>query len=233
MFPVFESRARIDDYGEILDLELFSKLDQQNVPNEEEYIDFEGRADGRSMRNILTQIAPRKVVLVHGDYAATHELANFFKTSQNLTHEVHIPAPGDYVNVSSASNLYRVVLTDTLISTLHMSKLHDHQLSHISGVIRMQPTVTGGRRALLDLVPIEEQKSRKPTMVGDLKLSEVRKLLQDNGFTTQFASAGVLVVNGVLVIRRLIQGGSLVVEGRVSSDYYRVRALLYSEQAVL
>ena len=40
------------------------------------YIDFEGRSDGDSIRNILAKIKPRHLILVHGSFDATASLAD-------------------------------------------------------------------------------------------------------------------------------------------------------------
>lgn len=42
-----------------------------------QYIDFEGLTDGRSIRNILTKIAPRKLVRVHDSLNSGDDLILF------------------------------------------------------------------------------------------------------------------------------------------------------------
>nr|KAJ3422087.1 cleavage and polyadenylation specificity factor subunit 2 [Polyrhizophydium stewartii] len=273
MFPVHEVRPRIDDYGEIIDIDMFLKMEAQNVPDETapvapaqpveevlkpapvvkqevpskytveegvlslrcrlQYIDFEGRSDGKSLKNIVAKLAPRKLILVRGDQASTQHFADFCRDIEGGGSEVYCPAPGECINVSSATNLYQVVLTDALVNSLQTSKLGDYELSYVSGVIRTHETVTGAKRAMLDVQDTEQQKSRLPVVVGDVRLSELRRILQSQGFTTQFVGGGVLVVNGSVVVRRSMVDGSLALEGRMSRDFVRVRSVMYSVQAVL
>lgn len=42
-----------------------------------EFIDFEGRSDGESIKKILSQIKPKQLVIVHGSAAATRNLAEY------------------------------------------------------------------------------------------------------------------------------------------------------------
>ncbi|EGF79032.1 hypothetical protein BATDEDRAFT_12823 [Batrachochytrium dendrobatidis JAM81] len=259
MYPVHEHRPRVDDYGELIDLDMYAKLELQHnlAPNEPEenekvvapvkkvvpskyvvedillslkcrmqYIDFEGRSDGKSVKNIIAQVAPRKLLFVHGDKASTMAFAEYCRTNESLTNEVYDPVQGECVNVSSATNLFRVVLTDTLMD--------EYSLSYITGVIKLQDSVTGGTRAMLEVVPVETQLTRQHVMVvGEAKLSQVRKVLDSQGFRTAFAS-GVLVVNeGKALIKRSGTDGSLALEGSISRDYYKIRELLYSTLAIL
>ncbi|KAI8925035.1 beta-lactamase-like protein, partial [Entophlyctis helioformis] len=259
MYPVYEARYRVDDYGEVVDAAVFSKLEAQHVPDDMapmqalasvkaeddaakaaalasaaaaaaaaeaaakddepskyieedatlvlrcgfQYIDFEGRSDGRSMKNIVAQVAPRKLLLVHGVAKACQEFAEHcIKTSVTAEGDVFCPGVNDCINVSSARNLYQVVLTDPLVNALQMAKLNDYQLGYVSGVIKTQASSTGATRALLDVLPLERRRARRPAVVGELKLTEVRQLLQGHGFSTRFAPGGVLVVNESVVIRR-------------------------------
>ncbi|KAH6564734.1 hypothetical protein BASA82_000876 [Batrachochytrium salamandrivorans] len=199
-----------------------------------QYIDFEGRSDGKSVKNIISQVAPRKLLLVHGDHASTKALTEYCKSSETLTREVLDPVAGVCVNVSSATNLFQVVLTDSLVNSLNMKQMDDYNLTFVTGVIKIHESLTGGSRAMLEVVPVDQQLSRKAVMVvGEAKLSQVRKVLDGQGFRTVFSS-GVLVVNeGKALIRKSGVDGGLSLHGSVSSDYYKIRQLLYSTLAVL
>lgn len=47
-----------------------------------EFIDFEGRSDGESIKKILSQIKPKQLVIVHGSAEATRNLADFCEENQ-------------------------------------------------------------------------------------------------------------------------------------------------------
>ena len=93
-------------------------------------------------------------------------------------------------------------------------------------------TEESGSRPLLDVLPLHEQKSRMPLLVGEVKLSELRKVLIQEGFNATFAKGGVLVVNNRIVIRK-DEDGSLVLNGSLCSDYYKIRSFVYQQQAII
>ncbi|KAJ1344536.1 hypothetical protein BSLG_000060 [Batrachochytrium salamandrivorans] len=136
-----------------------------------QYIDFEGRSDGKSVKNIISQVAPRKLLLVHGDHASTKALTEYCKSSETLTREVLDPVAGVCVNVSSATNLFQVVLTDSLVNSLNMKQcsntirfivlqMDDYNLTFVTGVIKIHESLTGGSRAMLEVVPVDQQLSQ-------------------------------------------------------------------------
>jgi hypothetical protein len=114
---------------------------------------------------------------------------------------------------------------------MRLSNLEGYKLGYVSGIIRTEETVSGNR-LVLDLQPLEEQKCKKPVTVGDVKLSELKKQLGSHGYNTQFLSGGVLVVNDSIVVQKTAEG-RLVVQGPVDDDYYNVRRMMYTFQAIL
>ncbi|KAJ3220872.1 cleavage and polyadenylation specificity factor subunit 2 [Clydaea vesicula] len=100
------------------------------------YIDFEGLTDGVSIRNILPQVNPRKLILIHGNAQSTTSLKEHLVNLNNFTKEIFCPAKYECINVSSARNIYQVKLTDSLFSSLRMSKVDDYDLSYIQGIIK-------------------------------------------------------------------------------------------------
>ncbi|KAJ1343806.1 hypothetical protein BSLG_001617 [Batrachochytrium salamandrivorans] len=164
-----------------------------------QYIDFEGRSDGKSVKNIISQVAPRKLLLVHGDHASTKALTEYCKSSETLTREVLDPVAGVCVNVSSATNLFQVVLTDSLVNSLNMKQcsntirfivlqMDDYNLTFVTGVIKIHESLTGGSRAMLEVVPVDQQLSRKAVMVvGEAKLfRKYEKCWMAKGFVPFF-----------------------------------------------
>jgi len=47
-----------------------------------EFIEFEGRSDGESVKKILAQIKPKQLVVVHGSAEATRHLADYCRQEQ-------------------------------------------------------------------------------------------------------------------------------------------------------
>ncbi len=98
-------------------------------------------------------------------------------------------------------------------------------------MIKSQET-PNGPQLFLEAVPDMEKKLRKSVTVGEIKLSELKRHLTQQGFTTQFAQGGILVVNGMFVIQKNAQG-KLTLEGRVHEDYYKLRSIVYNFNAML
>ncbi|KAI8841317.1 beta-lactamase-like protein [Chytridium lagenaria] len=280
MFPCVEPRRRVDDYGEVIDPTLFSagELPDADDPSEAIpmpqavspatkieagppskyitesvvvnvrcrviYIDFEGRIDGRSTKEILSQLAPRKLKRL--------KAWNHLCLEHNaLTNDVFCPKKDEWINVSIATNVYQIKLTDSLVTSLNMEKVDDYEIAYISGFIKMadtapavlkenedndmdmdkKPSSVSSNIPTLDLLPMEYHLSRVPVIVGDVRLSEFRRAVVDQGFDAEFV-AGTLLVNKSVVVRRG-QGGRLMLEGPMGSDYFRLRTLLYAEHAVV
>ncbi|ORX43855.1 hypothetical protein DM01DRAFT_1349896 [Hesseltinella vesiculosa] len=204
------------------------------------YIDLEGLSDGRSVKNILQQIAPRKLILVHGRADATDNLAQACLTSPQFTNEVYAPIVGQVLNVSAATNVYRVRLTDALVNSLHFSKLDDYELARVHGWIHFQEDST---TPSLDVaLSTDDQPSssalavherREPTIFfGNILLSEFKRVLQNEGISAEFKGEGMLVCNDQVIIRKT-GTGRLLIEGNLCQDYYKIRSLLYSQHAIL
>ncbi|KAI9033149.1 beta-lactamase-like protein [Hyaloraphidium curvatum] len=197
-----------------------------------QYVDFEGETDGRSIKNILPQVQPKKLILVRGTDEATDAMKQFCLSAVNFTRDVLAPAVNETVNVSMAKNIYQLRLTDTLVSSLKMSKVEEYQLAFVDGVIHLP---SDGGDPVLDL-PAQENSNtsqQAAVIVGDLKLSEFRRILQSAGITADFQEGGILVCNSGTVSVRKSSTGKLVLEGLLSKDYYRVRSLLYQAHAIL
>ncbi|KAJ3304049.1 cleavage and polyadenylation specificity factor subunit 2 [Kappamyces sp. JEL0829] len=266
MYPVHEVRNRVDDYGELLDLTMFSKFEQKvpeddmldddvELPDPEEniiqaipskyivedavlslrcfvfYVDFEGRCDEQSLYNIIQQLSPRKLMIVHGSERSTKQMLDYCRASEHITDELFAPALFEKVTVSTATNLYQVVLTDSLVSSLKLSQLNEYNLAYISGIIKTQETPQG-QQLILEPLPPTLQKQRKAVSVGDVKFSELKRHLAQQGFKAQFAAGGILVVNDRYVIQKNVQG-AITIQGRVQEDYYRLREVIYGFQAML
>lgn len=147
--------------------------------------------------------------------------------SNSVADIVYSSILGECIDASSGINIFQVVLTDSLMSSLQVSKLDTYKLGYVSGIIQSTE-----KRLVLDVIPFSERKARKSVNVGDVKLSELKKMLGSNGIPSVFIEGGVLIVNGNIVVRKS-NASSIEVGGSVSTEYYRVRKLIYAMLAVL
>lgn len=71
-----------------------------------QYIDFEGRSDGESLLKILTQLRPRRVIVIKGTPEASTSVVNHCKNIVEA--RVFTPARGEVVDVTSETHIYQV-----------------------------------------------------------------------------------------------------------------------------
>ncbi|KAI7888717.1 beta-lactamase-like protein [Mucor mucedo] len=194
------------------------------------YVDLEGLSDGRSIKTILPQIAPRKLIIVHGSKESTDDLSSAVHSIDHFTNEIFTPSVGEVLNVSAATNIYRVKLTDSMASSLQFSKLDDYDLARIVGRIHFPDDST---TPSLDVAMPDATVKEEPTIfVGDVRLSEFKKVLQSAGIQAEFKGEGILVCNDEVAVRKT-GTGQLLVEGILSEDYYKIRSLLYAQHAIV
>ncbi|TKR72525.1 hypothetical protein L596_019958 [Steinernema carpocapsae] len=96
-----------------------------------EYIDFEGRSDGESIKKILSQIKPKQLILVHGSPQATAHLAQWAKDMDIVQGNVFTPNLGETVDATIESHILQVVLNEQLMTSLSFQKVKDAELAWI------------------------------------------------------------------------------------------------------
>ncbi|KAF8938407.1 cleavage and polyadenylation specificity factor subunit 2 [Haplosporangium gracile] len=101
------------------------------------YVDLEGRADESAMKTILQAIAPRKLILVHGTERGTKALCETYLEVSDLTREIYTPGVGEILNVSEVTNMYKINLTDALLSSLMFSRLGEYDLAYLVGQVQI------------------------------------------------------------------------------------------------
>ncbi|BBN04094.1 cleavage and polyadenylation specificity factor subunit 2 [Marchantia polymorpha subsp. ruderalis] len=183
------------------------------------YMDYEGRSDGKSIKNILAHVAPLKLVLVHGSAEATEHLRQHCQ--KNFCQFVYAPRLSETVDITSDLSAYKVRLTEQLMSNVLFRKLGDYELAWVDGEVGAEED------DMLPLLPAATPPPHKAVYVGDLWLADFKQLLATKGVQAEFA--GGLLRCGENIAVRKSGGQQLVIEGPLSEDYYRIRELLYSQ----
>jgi len=70
------------------------------------HIDFEGRSDGESIKQIVLALKPRRLILVRGNPYSTKVVYNFAKVF--IDGKVFTPRIGQCLNVTTESHIYQV-----------------------------------------------------------------------------------------------------------------------------
>lgn len=223
-----------------------------------QFIDFEGRSDGDSIKKIISMIKPRRLILVKGSPEATESLASFCRASGCVANKIFIPKLLETVDATTESHIYQVKLKDSLVSSLSFAQSKDGaQLSWVEGMIEMsevesflpkteseidaskegQQMETDSSVSSRELLPTLRQlpanqiPSHPTIFVNELKLSDFKQVLMKNGIQAEF-SGGVLYCNNQVEVRRS-EAGRIHLEGTLSEDYYKVRRLLYDQYAII
>lgn len=71
-----------------------------------QYIDFEGRSDGESLMKILSQLRPRRIVVVRGTPESTAVIQKH--CADNVNARVFAPSRGETVDATSETHIYQV-----------------------------------------------------------------------------------------------------------------------------
>ncbi|KAK9816483.1 hypothetical protein WJX72_000827 [[Myrmecia] bisecta] len=259
MFPFEDTDDDLacDEYGQTLRLEMFNNqstalggddAEEEEVEAEElptkvvsrnvaipvhariVCFDFDGRSDGRSVRTILTHVAPRHLILVHGSQAATKALQDHCTAElRSVRTRVHAPRPLETVNVSPGCSSFQVVLSDQLVSSIHMRAMGDYELSWLDGVVgATEAGLVPELKAADDSV---NETTQGGIFVGDVRLSELKAALAEKGIAAEFYNA-MLVCQGPVTIKRQAQDGELVLEGPLCEEYYKIREVVYGQYHV-
>ncbi|KAJ2162154.1 hypothetical protein GGF46_000896 [Coemansia sp. RSA 552] len=169
------------------------------------FVDMEGRVDGTSLRNIVVNTIPKRLVIVHGSAASTQALADYWRDpSVQVTKEIYTPSIGEILNVSSGVNVYKAKLTDALLRHVRMTQVQGSMVGFVSGRIRY---THGDKVPMLD-VDIDAAAGlsnawQPPVLVGDPRLSALRAVLDSRGIAAHFDSEGTLVCAGAVAIKRV------------------------------
>ena len=109
-----------------------------------QYVDMEGLCDGRSLKMVVSQLAPLKVILVGADEAATRHLSRHVGNNAAPSASVSVvtPGAGGVVFASSESAMYRLRLSETLLAGLKPVRLGAYSVARASGRVRVAPTAS-------------------------------------------------------------------------------------------
>lgn len=101
-----------------------------------QFIDFEGRSDGESLLKILSQLRPRRVVVVRGSPKNIDLVANH--CSQSIGARVFTPNKGDIVDATTETHIYQVKLTEALVAQLQFQRGKDAEVAWIDAQLAMR-----------------------------------------------------------------------------------------------
>jgi len=191
-----------------------------------QFIDLEGRSDGRSIKNIIAHLQPRKLVLVHGSDEAKTHLKNYL--AQHKVKEVLVPKNNQLIDISADTNVYSVSLRDSLLQSLEFVKLGDYEVAYAEGELHIDYKES----PLPMLKPSTQAKGHPAVFLGDMKFADLKRILNQAGIAADFYG-GILVCAGGAVNIRKIPPAQISIQGALCEEYFQIRSLLYDQYHIV
>ena len=184
--------------------------------------------------------------------------------------EIFTPALGDTVDASVDTNAWVVKLSRNLAKKLHWQQVKSVSVLTLQGELRAEVTAVdqdpAAKKLKMDSKTTEDASSRadelipildtlpasiaastrsvtQPIHVGDMRLADLRRIMNANGHSAEFRGEGTLLVDGIIAVKKLTSG-KIIVEGvpvntvaqmttRMSDSFTRVKQQIYQGLAVV
>ncbi|KAK3802172.1 hypothetical protein RRG08_050058 [Elysia crispata] len=223
-----------------------------------QFIDFEGRSDGKSIKKYLALIKPKQLILVHGSEEATRSLGEYCQASGFVEGSVYCPNIGDLIDATTERHIYQVRLRDHLVSSLTFYRARDMELAWLDGQLTMPEQEEDTVKDQGDEEPLEDEDDANKKQQGKLstllptlealppaqvpyhmsvyinepKLSDFKVVLINAKIQCEFVG-GILVCSNSQVAVRRDTAGKMKLEGALCEDYFKIRDLLYQQYAIV
>ncbi|KAI0427880.1 beta-lactamase-like protein [Xylaria sp. FL1042] len=238
-----------------------------------DFVDFAGIHDKRSLHMLIPLIQPRKLILVGGSSEDTMTLASDCKKLMaEGSFDIYTPSMGTMVDASVDTNAWVVKLAPTLVKQLKWQSVRGLSIATVTGrllAVQKQLTRNGDEdtankriktedsgsnepaeapgEPILDILPINMTSATRsvaqPLHVGDLRLADLRKAMQQSGHTAEFRGEGTLLIDGSVMVRKTATGRidvesiGLPVGGgpasQIGGTFYAVKRTIYENLAVV
>ncbi|KAI3318943.1 beta-lactamase-like protein [Xylariaceae sp. AK1471] len=238
-----------------------------------DFVDFTGIHDKRSLHMLIPLIQPRKLILVGGSSEDTMTLASDCKKLMaEGSFDIYTPNTGTTVDASVDTNAWVVKLAPTLVKQLKWQSVRGLSIATVTGRLlavqkqfaRNNDEDTANKRIkteesqpgeptevpmepTLDILPTNMVSATRsvaqPLHVGDLRLADLRKAMQQSGHTAEFRGEGTLLIDGSVVVRKTATGRidvesiGLPIGGgpatQIGGAFYAVKRTIYENLAVV
>ncbi|KAK9462875.1 beta-lactamase-like protein [Lipomyces oligophaga] len=215
-----------------------------DVQCEVTFVDYNGLADARSIEMIMQQIQPRKLIFISGWIKQAKHLSNAIQQAGGEIGEIYISQSRNAINASMDANAYIVTLDWTLARGLewHSVKAGEYEVAQIRAKIggpendaEANVTEAESQSQAYNLTPLSSRaeeclaitKKDDRLYVGDIRLAELRRRLQNEGIRAEFRGEGVLLCGGLIAVRK-VSDRNVVIEGGICKEFYNVRQVVES-----
>jgi Cft2 family RNA processing exonuclease len=213
-------------------------------------VDLEGRPDAQALRNILSNLRPRRLVVAYGPGRASQELRAHGEKALGIEKKYCCaPANGTSVTLDLDSHSYDVLLHDRIVNRLRsqaVGNVPGIEVSHVQGIVqRPDPKLQAmrapiGQRPRRLIAPPDDESAggHLPVWIGaqELRILTVRKLLTDQAVDNvlrgqhpkqQLICGDLSDRSKQVVVRHNPRTKQLQLEGGLCHAYFVVRKAIY------
>lgn len=185
-------------------------------------LQYDGKADGRSLRTMITKMEPQKCAIIGGARDGKMLLRT---TLQYEGVTVKEPTPGEMMDVSSNTAIFSVKLPEAFLRSVDFQHMGEYDVAYIEGML--QASQTESMRTLQPTSSKAMHTSGSSVFIGDMKLSELKSALNAKNMEAEFSEAGVLHCGATTKLR--LEGSELTVDGCASDEMHAIRGLIYDK----
>lgn len=179
-------------------------------------LDFNGLTDARSFAMIIDQLKPRQLLTLPGDPKALKMLKQDYITASGKT------------DVELLDRALILQLNPDLQDKLKWQEISGNvRVAHVTGKLEVTEEPESKKRKIVLGASSGGKQPAMPILVGEIKLTELKRKLSGMGFKAEFRGSGVLVINESVTVRRL-SDGSFIIEGGLETNFYGVRQVVKS-----
>ncbi len=226
------------------------------------YIDMEGLSDGRSIKNLISTIGPRQLVIIGGSSKALNTVVCHAK-ERKAADQVLTPSNGENVKVSLDTEVLDVLLHDSLYSHLRWHSIRGYQLARVESIVKRGECKKQGQqqRDCSVLYPLEKDSGNENLTTGKELSNAVMSAAKGNdggwgtGHPAIFVSFGDMQLTQlstalrragmsisfaaarILVNDRVTvskdKDGKLNLEGPLGDDFFAIRRVIYEQYEII
>lgn len=182
------------------------------------WTDYFIRSDGRALKSLLTQLMPKKLILLHGGSDETIYLSQWYKlafsdvyidegddlstaSSSPSSKEIVLAlVEGKRINISELTNIFHITLSESLISSLVFHSKENVEIARIKGKMATMPSTKDdddeGTKYILEPLPVHEIEKKDDDIVA-LLFSKYDPVIKPADF------GSIQIINGNLSLLTL------------------------------
>lgn len=216
------------------------------------FIDLSGNHDLRSLKYVVNQLKPRKVILLPvmkvGDGNVNNgktiiSLIDDVNKTKNT--EILNASLNNQINLGNVITTFEILVDNKLVNSIHWKLLNNqYNIGFINGVVekvkdwdyKLKPDQSDKAviKAGIDTTTIEPSTSNSSTIarpttikIGDIKLTELRKILKSklNNLSVEMLGDGRLVIDDEIIIMK-DNFGNININGGLGLLFYKIKNIV-------